>query len=69
MGVDAVGVEADSRKEAAEVAVMAEAAVEATMIQPYPTILSMELTFGTIPDNLALGTGTTLDTTAWHTSP
>ena len=50
-------------------AVIAEAAVAATMIRPYPTILSMELTFGTIPENLALGTETTLATTAGHTSP
>ena len=64
MGVDAVGVEADSREEAAEMAVMDEASVAATMIRPYPTILSMEFTFGTIPDNLALGTGTTLATMA-----
>ena len=67
--MDAVGVEADSSKEAAEVAVMDEAAVAATMIRPYPTILSMEFTFGTIPKNLAPGTGTTLATTAGHTSP
>ena len=69
MGVDAFGVEKYSREEAAEVAMMAEAAVAATMIRPYPTILSMELTFGTIPKNLEMGTGTTLDTTAWHMSP
>ena len=72
MGVDAVGVEADSSEEAAEVAevaVMAEAAVTATMIRPSPTILSMELTFGTIPEILALGTGATLATTAGHTPP
>ena len=69
MGVDAVRVEADSSEEAVEVAVMAKAAVAATMIRPYPTILSMELTFGTIPKNLEMGTGTTLDTTAWHMSP
>ena len=65
--MDAVGIEAYSSKEAAKVAVMAEADVSATMIQPYPTILSMELTFRTIPKNLALGTGTTLATTAGHT--
>ena len=47
MGVDAVGVEADSSENADEVAVMAEAAVAATMIRLSPTILSMELTFGT----------------------
>ena len=29
----------------------------------------MELTFGTIPYNLALGTGTTLATMSGHTSP
>ena len=69
MGVDAVRVEADSSDEASKVAVMAEASVAATMIRPYPTIISMELTFGTIPENLALGTGTTLATTAGHTSP
>ena len=50
-------------------AVIAEAAVAATMIRPYPTILSMELTLGTIPENLALGTETTFATTAGHTSP
>ena len=69
MGVDAVGVEIDSSEEAAEVAVMAEAAVAATMIRPSPTILSMDLTFGTIPEILSLGTGTTLATTSGHTSP
>ena len=47
--MDAVGVDADSSKKAAEVAVMDEAAVAATMIWPYPTIISMELTFRTIP--------------------
>ena len=67
--MDAVGVEADSSKEASKVAVMAEAAVAATMIRPYPTILSMELIFGTIPENLALWNGTTLATTAGHISP
>ena len=69
MDVDAVRVEADSSEEAVEVAVMDEAAVAATMIRPYPTIISMELTFGTIPDNLALGAGTTSAATAGHTSP
>ena len=69
MGVDAVGVEEYSSKEATEVAVTSKAAVAATMIRPYPIIPSMELTFGTIPDNLALGTGTTLAMTEGHTSP
>ena len=67
--MDAFGVEKYSREEAAEVAMMAEASVAATMIWPYPTILPMELTFRTIPKNLALGTGTTLSATAGHTSP
>ena len=69
MGVEAVGVEADSSEEAAEVAVMAKAAVAATMIRWYPTILSIELKFGNIQKNLALGTGKTLATMAGHTSP
>ena len=47
--MDAVRVEADSREKASDVAVMAEAAVVATMIRPYPTILSMELNFRNIP--------------------
>ena len=69
MGVDVVEVKSDSSEEAAELAVMSEAAVVAAMIRTYPTILSMELTFGIIPKNLVLGTRTTLDTTAGHTSP
>ena len=69
MGVNAVGFEEDFSEEAAKVAVMTKAAVAATMIQMNPIILSMELTFGTIPDNLALGTGTTLAMTEGHTSP
>ena len=67
--MDTVGIEAYSSEEAAKVAVMTKAAVAATMIQMNPIILSMELTFRTIPENLELGTRTTLATTAWHTSP
>ena len=66
--MDAVGVEANSSEEADEMAVMVKAAVAATMIRPSPKILSMELTFRAIHDILALGTRTTLATTAGHTS-